>query len=75
MKEYLVFYRKPYDTHDRVCATARNYKAAENLADWVFLDLISRGKSVSLSGVKRSLSGVLYDNEDFEYRWIVKSNA
>ena len=72
MKEYLVWYRKPYDTHDHICATARNYKAAEQLAESVYLDMRSRGKEVVLVGVKRSLPGVLYVDEDFDYRWVVK---
>ncbi len=72
MKDYLVWYRKPYDTHDRVCATTRNYEAAEQLAESVFLDLFSRGKEVSLVGVKRSLSGTLYSDDDFDLRWVVK---
>ena len=72
MKEYLVWYRKPYDTYDRICATARNYELAENLAEAVFLDLRSRGKEVVEAGVKRSSPGTLYKTEDFELRWVVK---
>ena len=72
MKEYLTWYRMPYDTHDRVCATARNYKAAERLAEAVFLDLRSRGKEVVEAGVKRSFSGILYQTEDLDLRWIIK---
>ena len=72
LKDYLVWYRKPYDTHDRVCGTAGNYETAENLADAVFLDLRSRGKEVIESGVKRSSPGILYQTEDFDLRWVVK---
>ena len=72
LKDYLVWYRKPYDTHDRVCATARNYELAENLAEAVFLDLRSRGKEVIEVGVKRSSPGILYQTEDFDLRWVVK---
>ncbi len=75
MKEYLVWYRKPYDTHDRVCSTARNFEQAESLAEAVYLDLRSRGKEVVLSGVKRSITNTLYSNEDFDLRWVVKSRS
>ncbi len=75
MKEYLVWYRKPYDTHDRICASARNFEQAENLAKAVYLDLRSRGKEVVLSGVKRSITNTLYSNEDFDLRWVVKSRS
>ena len=74
MKEYLVWYRKPYDSYDRICATARNYKAAEQLAESVYLDMRSRGKEVVLVGVKRSLPGVLYMDEEFDHRWVVKKS-
>ena len=72
MIEYIVWYRKPYDEYDRVCATARNYQLAETLAESVYLDLLSRGKEVSVVGVKRSNSGTLYTDEEFDYRWVVK---
>ena len=72
MKEYLVWYRRPYDSHDHICATARNYKTAERLAESVYLDMRSRGKEIALVGVKRSSPGVLYTNEEFDYRWVVK---
>ena len=72
MKEYIVWYRKPYDNCDRVCATARNYRTAETLAESVYLDLLSRGKEVSSTGVKRSMSGTLYTDGNFDYRWVVK---
>tara|TARA_B100000927_G_scaffold189117_1_gene152345 strand:+ start:69 stop:296 length:228 start_codon:yes stop_codon:yes gene_type:complete len=75
MNDYLVWYRKPYDTCDRICATARNYQMAERLAKSVYLDLRSRGKEVTIVGVKRSESGVLYSDEDFDYRWVVKKSS
>ena len=74
MNEYLVWYRKPYDTCDRVCATARNYEIAERLAAAAYLDLRSRGKEVVAVGVKRSESGTLYSDEDFDLRWVVKKS-
>ena len=74
MNEYLVWYRKPYDTCDRVCATARSYEIAECLAESAYLDLRSRGKEVVTVGVKRSKSGTLYSDEDFDYRWVVKKS-
>tara|TARA_B100000886_G_C20426162_1_gene494130 strand:+ start:1280 stop:1504 length:225 start_codon:yes stop_codon:yes gene_type:complete len=72
MNDYLVWYRKPYDTYDRVCATARNYEMAESLAEAVYLNLRSRGKEVASVGVKRASSGKLYSDEDFDLRWVVK---
>ena len=75
MNEYLVWYRKPYDAHDRVCATARNYELAERLAESVYIDLRSRGKEVTVVGVKRSKSGILYSDEEFDYRWVVKKSS
>ena len=74
MKDYLVWYRKPFDTHDRVCATARNYEAAEQLAESIFLDLRSRRKDVLSAGVKRASTGTLYSDEDFDLRWVVKKD-
>ena len=72
MNDYLIWYRKPYDTHDRVCATARNYESAETLAESIYLSLRSRGKEVISVGVKRSIAGTLYSDEDFDLRWVVK---
>jgi len=72
MNDYLIWYRKPYDTHDRVCATARNYEIAEALAESIYLDLRSRGKEVTSVGVKRATPGALYSDEDFDLRWVVK---
>ncbi len=74
MKEYLVWYRKPYDDQDRVMATARNYTLAEQLAESLYFDLRSRRKEVMSVGVKRSMSGTLYKDDDFDYRWVVKSS-
>ena len=58
--------------HDRVVATARNYEMAERLADSLYLDLRTRGKEVISVGVKRSLPGTLYQDEDFDLRWVIK---
>ena len=50
MKEYLVWYRLPGDTIDRIRGTARNWQRAERMAENLHLRLTSNDVDVEAVG-------------------------
>ena len=71
MKEYLVWYRLPGDTIDRIRGTARNWQRAEIMAENLHLHLASKDVEVQAVGVKSGIHGKLYHDEDMHMRWSV----
>ena len=71
MKEYLIWYRLPGDTIDRIRGTARNWQRAERMAENLHLRLTSNDVNVEAVGVKSGLHGQLYEDETLHMRWSV----
>ena len=71
MKEYLIWYRLPGDTIDRIRGTARNWQRAERMAENLHLRLTSNDVNVEAVGVKSGLHGELYEDETLHMRWSV----
>jgi len=71
MKEYLIWYRLPGDTIDRVRGTARNWQRAERMAENLHLRLTSNDIDVEAVGVKSGFHGELYEDETLHMRWNV----
>ena len=71
MKEYLIWYRLPGDTIDRIRGTARNWQRAERMAETLHLYLTSDNIDVEAVGVKSGFHGELYEDETLHMRWSV----
>jgi hypothetical protein len=71
MKDYIVWYKESESSPDIVRGMARNYKRAEDMAHYLYLDRASRKIPVFSTGVTRMYHGEIYSDDECSMRWSV----